>query len=137
MKTRNTSRLHYFPQSNPARPEKMCSTQSRITSPWNQSRGKDSHFSDFYNALPVLRDTSITTATREKDNSHKKKLIQYAIFPIFISKPIFYRQNYKKANEELKNFHEVVLVKQNIKFNFHLTIERTQNCEITEEVQCF
>ena len=71
--TRSASRLKYFPQSYPTQKDRMINTQFRSLSPVNLNRGKDSHFSDFYSALPALRDSTLFTATREEELYNKKK----------------------------------------------------------------
>lgn len=71
--TRSAGRLKYFPQSYPTKIDRMINTQIRSLSPANFNRGRDSHFSDYYSALPVLRDSTMFTATREVELYNKKK----------------------------------------------------------------
>ena len=65
--------MKYFPQSYPTQKDRMINSQFRSLSPMDVNRGKDSHFSDFYSALPALRDSTLFTATREDELYNKKR----------------------------------------------------------------
>jgi hypothetical protein len=64
---RNGSRLKYFPKSHTGY---FTQRQMRVASPFNQNKGISSKFTDFYNELPALRDSRISTATKEAQLLH-------------------------------------------------------------------